>query len=257
MARIQKTSQEHNLSIFDTLDQKHISIEDRQPEMKQPRQKESSFDHSVGGATAAPKLSHNSIDEIDMVRGKSSVRSARCGNISNDLSSNNAMGVAGKNTICNPDFLDKLAEAVTNKERTLAEKDSIQNQRSTRQSDYKNSGAVKLGEDDEAYLARNASSIDSSSREANNKGWVPNGTISIFDNEDFERVQPTLGEQMTKKEASKDDSWRSYSKNATVRDQGLSAFDKMAESHDSEYRNHHQDSTDKLFEILKASKKVD
>ena len=85
MGRLQKTSDQVNLSIFDTLAQEHINIEDREPEMKSRAERQSAFDRSFEEMADSPKLSHNSIDEFDLVRGRHSIRSAACGNITESL----------------------------------------------------------------------------------------------------------------------------------------------------------------------------
>jgi len=252
MGKLQRTSSQHNISIFDVLAEKHTSIEDRTPEMKEVVQKESAFNRNFEEVTSSNKLTHNSIDEIDLIRGRNSIRSARCGNISNEGSSNNAMGVAGKNSIVDPGYLDRIADAMTSREKTLAEKASIEAIRSDRDATYIANSSPKIGEDEEFYLSQRTSSVVSNAQEANRNGWVPNGSISMFDDMDFERVKPTLGEQMEKKEATSDDSWQKVAKNVTAKDKGIELFDKMADTHENDYRNHHQDATDRMFEIFKA-----
>ena len=253
MGRLQKTSDQVNLSIFDTLAQEHVNIEDREPEMKSRTEKQSAFDRSFEEMADSPKLSHSSIDEVDLVRGRHSIRSAACGNISDEGSSNNAYGVAGKNSVFDPNLLDRLGQVESARERTEAEKASSHAVRAAKQAEYRSQMSPQVGESDESYIGRQASSVVSNSQTAHRHGWVPNGSISIFDAKDFERVQPTQGESMEKKAAADDKSWQQIKKASTTKEAASGLFDKLAAEDDSaNHKNTQKESTDRLFDILQS-----
>ncbi len=150
MAPIQKTSDQNNMSVFETLMNDHVPLKERTPEMKSntqtERQKEAqSIDQTKRAewdnqeaASASNKLVHNNTDEIDLMRGPSSIRSARCApdGITNDGGSGRFVG-SNKNNTFNDALLDIIANSKTSKEITAEEKMTANDMRQQKQDDVK------------------------------------------------------------------------------------------------------------------------
>lgn len=253
--RIRKVSDENQLSVFDVLASNHVPLKDREPEMKQPRQKEA--DRSWAEDSPAAKLEHNTPDEVDLARRGNSIRSARCApdGITNEGGSSNGYGVSGRNSIFDSEVLDRLAEAETNREKTAQERASANDIRKEKADEWKAASQQQLGEGDEDFEARRGPSVNRLDTETNRRQWVPQNSISMFDNADFERIAESQGESIQPRQASKDDSWR-QAKNAkahSIQEKQNDMVDRLTEasSEDSSYRSMHQDATDRLFNILK------
>jgi hypothetical protein len=250
--RIQKVSNENSLSVFDVLASQHQPLKDREPEMKQPTQKVA--DRSWAEESPAAKLEHNTPDEIDLARKANSIRSARCApdGITNEGGSSVA-NTSGKNSIFDSEVLSRLADEQTNKEKTAEERASSAQLRSEKAAEWKAASQLQIGESEAEFMARNDSTIRSASTEQNRRQWVPQNSISMFDNADFERIQKSAGEEIEPRQYAKDDSWRQAKKASTFQQRQSDMVDGLsAEAQDNGYRNQHQDATDRLFDILKA-----
>lgn len=252
--RIQKISNENTLSIFDVLASKQEPLKDRQPEMKQKVVKEK--DRSWVEASKAATLSHNTPDVVDLGRKGNSVRSARCSaeGITNEGGSENGFGVAGKNSIFDSDVLSRLAESQSNKENTVAEKKTANDIRTQKSQEWKTESQMHVGETESEFMSRKSSlELESRSIETNRRQWTPQNTISMFDNNDFERIADSVGENLQKRVAKKDNSWRQAKKAETIQDQQNGMIDRLSGSaSDSEYKNRNQSATDRLFDVLNS-----
>lgn len=256
--RISKVSDENKLSVFDVLASNHVPINQREPEMKQHRQKEA--DRSWAEQSTAAKLEHNTPDSIDLCRKGNSIRSARCApdGITNEKGPSNGFGISGRNSIFDSEVLSRLAETETGREKTIQEKESSNKIRKEKAEEWKSASQQQLGEDEEDFINRRGSSaVNSRSSETNRRQWVPQNAISMFDNTDFERLQETPGQSIERRKSSKDDSWR-HAKSAkakSIQEKQSEMIDRLTEaSQDNSYRNQHQDATDRLFNILKEKK---
>lgn len=250
--RIQKISNENTLSIFDVLASKQEPLKDRQPEMKQQVVKEK--DRSWVEASKAATLSHNAPDVVDLGRKGNSVRSARCSSegITNEGGSENGFGVAGKNSIFDSDVLSRLAESQSNRENTVAEKKTADDLRTQKSQEWKTESQMHVGETEAEFMNRkSALSLESRPVETNRRQWTPKNAISMFDNSDFERIEDSVGENLEKRVASKDNSWRQAKKAETIQDRQGDMVDRLSESSsNSDYKNRNQNATDRLFDIL-------
>jgi len=250
--KIQKISNENTLSVFDVIASKQEPLKDRQPEMKQPVVKEK--DRSWVEASKAPTLSHNTPDVVDLGRKGNSIRSARCSTegITNEGGSENGFGVAGKNSIFDSEVLSRLAESQSNKEQTIAEKKTANDLRDQKSQEWKTESQMHVGETESEFMDRKSSlELESRSIEANRRQWTPQNAISMFDNSDFERIEDSVGENIERRVASKDDSWRHAKKAETVQDKQSDMIDRLSDSAlNSEYKNRNQNATDRLFDVL-------
>lgn len=256
--RISKVSDETKLNLFDVLASNHVPMKDRTPEMRQRTQKVA--DRSWAEESPAARLEHNTPDSIDLARKGNSIRSARCAaeGITNEGGSSNGFGISGRNSIFDSEVLSRLAETETGREKTNQEKATSSQIRKEKAEEWKSASQKQLGEDEEDFLSRRGSSVDNStSSETNRRQWVPQNSISMFDNSDFERVQETPGQSIERRQASKDDSWRqaNSAKSHSIQERQNDMIDRLTEaSQDSSYRSMHQDATDRLFNILKEKK---
>lgn len=248
MRKIQKVSNEGKLSVFDVLASQHEPLKNRDPEMKQPVQKEA--DRSWAVESEAPKLRHNTPDEVDLFRSSKSVRSARCGDdgITDEGGVPSGFGIAGRNSLFDSEVISRLADQQTSKEKTAEERSSTESIRQAKAEEWRSAHQSQLGESEEDFMARKASSINSASAGESKRQWVPNNAISMFDDADFERLAET---EQVEKEAKQDDSWRQVKKAESLQDRENNLVDRLAEdAQSSGYRNMHQDATDRLFNIL-------
>ncbi len=243
MGKLQKTSNENNISFLDNLSKNMASIKDRNPEMK--KKVEESKDRSWAVLSSCSKLSHNSTDNQILSRSGHSIRSAACG--SDGLNNN---GGSGKFVGSSRNGVNLDTDITSNKEKTLNEKKSSKEIRKQKEAEYKMSLSPKIGENDVAHSEQKIASAHVSSGK---NGWVPAGKISIFDSTDFERLHPTMGESMSKKESSKDNSWQKISKASKIQDNNLNNI-LDAKANDNSHANTQKDSTDRLFSALFGKK---
>lgn len=256
MGKLQKTSSEKQISVFDAILNSHVPLNQRQPEMKQPKQDQPK-DRSWAAISTAQKLAHSTPDEVDLVRSGRSIRSARCSTegITNIGGSGNQVG-SSRNSVANKDLLDKIAALSSSSERTKEERKASKNMREMKQQEFRSANSPKIGEDEAAQLSRKSASLNSSSGQMSSRYMPPTGKISIFDNSDFERLEATAGEKMAKREAKKDDSWQKVSKAHTSRDVANKVFDNLAEQPaKNNYKSIQNESSDRLFNAIMNSKK--
>lgn len=249
--KINKVSNENRLSVFDVLASNHVPIKDREPEMKKPMQK--TADRSWAEPSPAAKLEHNNPEITDLARKGTSIRSARCATdgITNEGGSPSGFGIAGKNSIFDSDILSRLAGMESNKEKTAEERSSTAAIRKEKANEWKAASCAQIGEEEEAFLAKRATSVHALNTETNRRQWVPQNAISMFDNADFERVQETPGQSIEPRKTAKDTSWKMPKKAQSIQAEQSKMVDRLSESaEDSSYRNMHQDATDRLFDIL-------
>lgn len=248
MARLQKTSQEKSVGIFDALLNQHVPLKDRQPDMKQPKA-DKVRDRSWEKTSAHASLTHNNIDGVDLGRNGHSIRSAACGDdgITNMGGSGRFVG-ANKSCSMSSNVLDKISQIMTAKEATLEEKRASKSVRKTQQSEFREANSPKIGDD---YAPQKGSNIASNHTKMAN-GYTPGlGKMSIFDNKDFERVQDLPGEKMEKRQAKKDDSWKEIKKAQTMQDAGGKFFDAISDKpQESGYKSSHKSTVDRLFSAL-------
>lgn len=252
MGKLQKISTEKSPSIFDAIFTKHQSLKDREPEMKSARV-EPERDRSWATLNPAPKLQHNDFEEIDLVRGAHSIRSARCGEggISNNGGSGRFVG-ANKDSSMTSKSLDGVKEQMTSKEATAEEKKSAAAVRSLREAEYRQAQSPRIGDD---YVPANGSAISKSNGNMNSRYYIGAGKMSIFDNADFERLQDLPGEKMEKRVVSKDNSWQEVKKNQTLQDADGKLFDNLtAESQKSGYKSIQQQSVNRIFDAMMKGK---
>ena len=249
--KIRKVSDEKQISVFDVMASNHVPIKNREPEMKQPRQKEA--DRSWAEESPAAKLEHNTPDEINLYRKGNSIRSARCApdGITNEGGSDNRYGVAGRNSIFDSGVLDRVAETEDNREKTAQEKTSANALRKDKAEEWKAASQPQIGEGEEDFMSRRGDSVNRLDTEANRRQWVPQNAISMFDNSDFERLAETPGQSIEPRKAS----WRqaNNAKSKTIQKKQSEMIDRLSDNsvEDSSYRNAHQDATDRLFNIFK------
>jgi len=251
MGKIQKASEEQNIDIFKAIFDKHIPLKNRACEIKQAKANKQR-DRFWETTSTSSKLSHNTPDEVDLVRTGKSIRSARCASngITNEGGSGNQIG-ASRHSVANADFLAKIASLPTSKECTKEEKRASKNIRSLKQTEYKESQQMRVGEEEIDQLSKKSSSIASSRVDQRGRYIPPLGKISIFDNSDYERLQPTAGELMEKREYKKDTSWQQVKKAQTITDTSSKAFDDLSsQSQDNGYKNLHQSSVDRIFNAI-------
>lgn len=256
MGRLQKTSNERQTGIFDAMFNKHVPLNQREPEMKMAQQ-EKERDRSWETQSSAPKLAHNTLDETDLVRSGRSIRSARCApeGITNLGGSGKQVGVS-RNSIADRDLIDRIAKAATSKEATAEERRASKSIRELQQKEFRTAHGPKIGESEAAYLSQREASISSPGGQMSSRYAPPVGKISIFDNSDFERLTPTAGEQMQKREAKKDDSWQQVRKAQTTKDVANRVFDNLAgQSQDNGYKSVQKEATDRLFDAIINGKK--
>lgn len=254
MGKLQKISNESSPSVFDALFTKHQSLKDREPEMKSARA-ETPKDRSWATLNPAPKLQHNDFEEIDLVRGSHSIRSARCGEggISNNGGTGRFIG-SNKDASMSSKNLDAINQEKTAKEATSEEKKSSASIRNLREAEYRQSQSPRIGDD---YVPANGSTISKSNGGMNSRYSPGAGKMSIFDNADFERVQDLPGEKMEKKVASKDNSWQEVKKNQTLQDANGKLFDNLtSESQKSGYKSVHNQTVNRLFDAMMKSKET-
>jgi hypothetical protein len=251
MGKLQKTSNEHKTGIFDAMLNKHVPLNQREPEMKQPR-KEAERDRSWETLSDSPKLAHSTPDEVDLVRSGRSVRSARCAPEGiTDMGGSGKFIGSSRNSIADKAFLDHIAKSATSKEATAEERRASKAMRDLKQQEFRSGQNQKIGEADAAYLSRKGSSIASPGGQIANRYMPGVGKMSIFDNSDFERVQPTAGEKMEKREVKKDNSWQQAKKAHTSKDVVNKVFDELSgNAQDNGYKSVHKDSVDRLFDAI-------
>lgn len=256
MARLQRMSNENHMSVFDSLNVDHVPLDKRSPEIKKKAQKQR--DDSWQENRAAAKLSHNNIDEIDIYRKDKSIRSARCGTdgISHDKSAESGFGTAGRNTISDSETLDRISESRSNKELTTEEKRDTAEARRQKEAEWRQSHSHLPGETDEDFMKRRNIPIGNASVGSNKKQWVPSGKISMFDEQDFQRVADDHSADKFKTPKLKDDSWKQVRKAETTRDRQNGLIDGLSSSSDnSSYQNMHKNATDRMFNILNQKDK--
>lgn len=256
MGRLQKISKERQAELFEAMVKPHVPLAQHQPEMKK-RAEEAQRDRSWETDSVAPKLSHSTPDQLDLIRGGHSIRSARCApdGITNIGGSGKMIG-ASRNSVADRAILDMAAKALSSRERTTEEKKAAQNIRAMKQSEYVASHKPRIGDDAASYLSRKGNSVASAGGQMSSRYTPAVGKISIFDNADHERVKALPGETMEKREAKKDDSWQSFSKPKTTREAGSQMFDNLAQAaQKSGYKNQQRNSVDRLFESIINKKK--
>lgn len=253
MGKLQKISTEQQINIFESLLTKHVPLNKREPEMKNPQQ-ESQRDRSWESSSVSPKLVHNTPDEIDLVRKGSSIRSARCaseGGITDIGGSGRWVG-ASRNSIANDKLLDSLSKAISSKEATAEEKRASKAVRQMKQDEYKAAHSPQIGDDAPTQKGANITSV---SAQSVSPYRAPMGKISIFDNFDHERVKPLPGETMEKRETKKDTSWQHGKKASTMQDATNRYIDDISnQPQPSNNKNLHKSATDRLFETLTSDK---
>lgn len=248
MGRLQKSSNEHKTGIFDAMFNKHVPLNQREPEMKQPKQ-DKERDRSWEVSSKAEKLAHSTPDAVDLSRNGRSVRSARCASEGiTDLGGSGKFIGASRNSVANKELLDKIAKTMTSKESTSEERRASKSIRELQQKEFRTAHNGKIGDDDAAYLSRKSANVSSQGGQMSSRYSPPVGKISIFDNSDYERLQPTAGEKMEKREAKKDDSWQQVKKAQTTKDVANKVFDDLSGSaQDNGYRSVQKESVDRLF----------
>lgn len=261
MGRIQKVSNQSQINIFEALMNDHVPLKDRTPEIRKntpttkdkeiqdnSQSRRDEWDNIKSAEADTPKLRHNFLDEVDLTRNSSSIRSARCApdGITNNKSSDRFVG-SNSNSVWSADDLDKIANSSTAKENMAEERESSKKMRDLKQAEYRNSQLPKLGESEESYLTNKGDSITSNHTQGGGYN-PPAGKISIFDNEDFERVSD---HKMEVRKAKKDDSWKTPRRNMSTKDMGDGLIDKLSsDSEDSKYKSLHKNSVDRIFEAI-------
>lgn len=250
--------QAQNVSIFDSLFAQNKvdyrkEVNERQPEMKQDKVVER--DRSW----ATNKIAQNNYGDT-IARNGNSIRSSRCasnGGITNNGGSGNQIGCTNANSIWNSNALDAVANNVTNKEATQIEKTSANKVRMMKQAEYKQSVSPKMG-DDSVVLDKSAT-ISGATAKCAGKGWVPANQISLFDNNDnFDRLTALQNRVNPKIDQAKTTKVADVHAAKTVKS-SKDATDNLVDSllddnKDTQYKSVHNDSVDRLFNIL--NKKV-
>jgi len=277
MGRIQKVSDQHKMSIFDAMannqqplgeqsyDRTHSAQNAphrRVPELKKstPTSREIEKQELEAERYASweengrhPTLSHNTPDEIDLVRKGDSIRSARCApdGITNEGGSGRGIG-SSRNSIADDEYLDRMSEAQTNKEATVEERRAWEAVRAIKEAEYRDAHYPRLGENEAEYLARRGDGVTPNHTAYRSGKWVPYGQISMFDDQDFERIPER---KMETREAKKDDSWQQVKRASTMQDSSGRYVDSLTpEREGSNYKNLHKDSVDRLFDSLVNNK---
>jgi len=266
MGKLQKVSGQHSINIFEAILNDHVTAKDRTPEIKanSPTTKQSEKDsrskdkrNEWETPSVSQKLSHNNPEEIDLTRRGNSIRSARCEStgITNQGGSGRFVG-ASKNSIANAEFLDQVAKMQTNRESTTEEKRASASVRKMKQAEYRSANGPRVGESEEAYLSARGNGVTPNHRAQGNKYTPGIGSISIFDDKDFERIP--ADHKMEVRAQVKDDSWKIPTKAKTIGDSGNRLFDNLTDqSEASKGKSLHRDSTDRLYEALLNNIKKD
>lgn len=192
------------------------------------------------------KLSHNTsdTDKNDLSRGSKSIRSSRSGGeelvseggISDMRGSGKDTKLSHCNSVFNPNAIIDSINAKSQKEINSERNAKLAKAKEKAEDNYRKSQMPELSSDD--YAFGNPSSIIPAKSASGNKdplnGKVPSRNISMFDSMDFERLQPTSGEQMEKKSKKTDESWKNVSKTRNTRDISNEMFDKMSSQKSSQ-----------------------
>jgi hypothetical protein len=221
-------------------------LAERQPEMK--RAKKAEKDRSW-----ADQKTQNEAYGDTISRGRSSIRPARCasdGGITDMGGSKKQIGSETNNSIWDSEVLSKMANQLSSREATAAEKESSARIRQKKQAEYKQSMSPKLG-DDAVELAKKSSAVNSVSAKASGKGFIPANAISMFDtNTNFDRLS-ALQNRVAPKVEKEAKTNLPMKKVASSKDMTNRLFDGVtSESKDSSYKSVHNDAVSRLYKIL-------
>ncbi len=222
---------------------------ERQPEMKQFKKAEK--DRSWATEKGYEKTKYN--DPIS--RNASSVRPARCDS-SNGISDvggpSKHVGVSGKNTIFDPNVLEKIAQQSSSKEKTEKDKATAQEIRTQKQAEYKSSISPKLGDSD---VLSSKSQVQGDSIGGSSRGITKANVFSIFDtNENFDRLSEMQNRVSPKiKEESKQKGVSKISKTLSSNEIQSNFLNNLSDSKESvNHKNLHRDAVSRLYEVLKS-----
>ena len=163
-----------------------------------------------------------------------SILSAGRGTISDFGGPSKHMGSQTKNSIWDSNIIESLAGQKDNGEKIKEENLQLKSNRNAIKEERLDNMTQALQETD----MRKADGVSSSGEFRGSKYNMPQNHMSIFDNEDFERVpEKTAGEQL-KRTIEKDDTWKDIKKATTkTSDQFNRMFDNIVKNENKESSN--------------------
>lgn len=267
MSKIRKVSEQSTLSIFDFLDSppkplneisydqinrdqsdfyksefKKDALTDRQKEIKDTNNKRK---EDLSQIQRQAKLEHNSFDEIDLMRSGRSIRSARYDTKDGitDTGGSSLFGMQSR-------MPQQESKELTNREITELRKEASAQIRKKKEEEYRQSHLPMIGED-ESYSREDSRKIASNSVVESSQHLKQSGTISMFDNVDFERIQDKTMEVRSPK--SKDDSWKKVQKTSSYQDREKNMIDSFLNQSNSDQNqtdNFREDTTSRLYNAM-------
>ena len=184
---------------------------------------ENNFRKSNDNQQKSKKLDHKNLHLTS-----SSVFSARTGKIKDIGGPSKQIKTESSNSIWDSQKLAKLFNTVDSKTKTKQDKEAISaNKRADEQQRM-----TEMADSIKDTEQRNSSSVSPMSSYSGSKYNNPSLGISIFDNDDFERVPDktngeVMAEETRKKRADKDESWKKNSRRCNSKTIVNNLFDKL------------------------------
>jgi len=213
---IQKMSDQHKIKFLETPAEEAPTSS---PEVSPKTLK------SVAEEQKAKKLQHH--DTSGLMTSKH-IATARTGVITDKGGPKKYVGSETSNSIWDTDKTARLAKETDSKTRVQEEKAEIATNRRTAEQQRLNDLAEALKKTDQ----RKANSVTPMSSQQGSNYKVPVGGLSIFDTKDFDRVAEKTGgekvsEEVAKRQAQKDDSWKHDGRPVSTKDITNRLFDSL------------------------------